>query len=97
MVRTFEEHAQPPPEDLAGLLFGTYRHRVLSLLFLRVNKLIRLGQNRRLEVMANVVNALQNKSPSDQFFTFNFFSPRYAEPSRFPQPRQLYLGARVFF
>ena len=35
MLRTFEEHAQPPPADLASLLFGTYRHRVLSLLFLR--------------------------------------------------------------
>ena len=35
MLRTDEE---PPPvsrPDLANLLFGTYRHRVLSLLFLR--------------------------------------------------------------
>ena len=35
MLRTLEEHYTPPAEDLANLLFGTYRHRVLSLLFLR--------------------------------------------------------------
>ena len=35
MLRTNEELDRPPPEDLANLLFGTYRHRVLSLLFLR--------------------------------------------------------------
>lgn len=34
MART-EIEAQPPGQDLANLLFGAYRHRVLSLLFLR--------------------------------------------------------------
>lgn len=76
---------------------GAYRPERMSLLFLRFNKMIRLGQNRRIEVIANIVNALQNKSPSEQFFTFNFFSPQFAQPSRFPQPRQLYVGARAFF
>ena len=35
MLRTDEDHLQPLRQDLAKLLFGTYRHRVLSLLFLR--------------------------------------------------------------
>lgn len=34
MART-EIEAQPPGQELANLLFGAYRHRVLSLLFLR--------------------------------------------------------------
>ena len=35
MVRTETGAAAPPEQVLANLLFGVYRHRVLSLLFLR--------------------------------------------------------------
>ena len=35
MLRTDFEDAAAPRQDLAKLLFGVYRHRVLSLLFLR--------------------------------------------------------------
>ena len=35
MLRTNIEDAAPPRQELANLLFGVYRHRVLSLLFLR--------------------------------------------------------------
>lgn len=35
MARTEAREPQAPRPDLASLLFGTYRHRVLSLLFLR--------------------------------------------------------------
>ena len=34
-MRTETEPARPPGQELANLLFGVYRHRVLSLLFLR--------------------------------------------------------------
>lgn len=34
-MRTDGEHIAAPKPDLANLLFGAYRHRVLSLLFLR--------------------------------------------------------------
>jgi hypothetical protein len=64
---------------------------------LRIDKLLNFGGNRRLELVANIINALQSKAPSTGFATFNFFSPTYAQPTSWVQPRQLYLGVRVNF
>ena len=64
---------------------------------LRIDKLLTFAANRRLELVANIINALQSEAPSTGFATFNFFSPTYAQPTSWVQPRQLYLGARVNF
>jgi hypothetical protein len=73
---------------------GSFRAERISVLYLRFNKFLRVGGHCRLELMANVVNALQNKAPSNNFITFNFFSPTYGVPSGWIQPRQLYLGMK---
>ena len=71
--------------------------RLRSVLNLRIDKMLSFGGDRRLELIANVVNALQSTAPSTGFATFNFFSATYAQPISWVQPRQLYLGARVNF
>jgi hypothetical protein len=76
---------------------GSFRPERISLLYLRVNKILLRQGSRRLELMANLVNALQSTAPGNNFFTFNYFSPNYAQPVSFVQPRQLYVGARMNF
>jgi hypothetical protein len=68
-----------------------------SVLNLRIDKMLSFGAHRKLELIANVVNALQSTAPSTGFATFNFFSATYAQPTSWVQPRQLYVGARVNF
>jgi len=68
-----------------------------SVLNLRIDKMLSLGGSRKLELIANIVNALQSTAPSTTFATFNFFSATYAQPTSWVQPRQLYVGARVNF
>jgi len=76
---------------------GAFRAPRTNVVNLRIDKLLTFAGNRRLELVANIVNALQSQAPSTGFATFNFFSPTYAQPTSWVQPRQLYLGARVNF
>ena len=76
---------------------GAFRAPRTSVLNLRIDKMLSFGGHRKLELIANVVNALQSTAPSTSFATFNFFSATYAQPTSWVQPRQLYLGARVNF
>jgi hypothetical protein len=79
---------------------GSYRAERFNLLYFRINKILFARGHRRLELIANVINALQNKAPASSrsyFATFNYFSPNFAEPNHWVQPRQLYFGARVNF
>jgi hypothetical protein len=81
----------PPGDDAA------YRAPRTNVVNLRIDKILSFGGGRRLELIANVINAFQSKAPSTGFATFNFFSPTYAQPTSWVQPRQMYLGARVNF
>jgi Carboxypeptidase regulatory-like domain/TonB dependent receptor-like, beta-barrel len=78
----------------SDLAFRAPRTNVVNL---RIDKILSFGGSRKLELVANIINALQSKAPSTGFATFNFFSPTYAQPTSWVQPRQLYLGARVNF
>src|SRR5439155_5673058 len=80
---------------------GAFRAERISLLYLRFNKIIQVPGGRRLELIANLVNALQSEAPTgtgtSNYITFNYFSPNYALPNTWVQPRMLYVGARVNF
>jgi len=80
---------------------GAFRAERISLLYLRFNKIVRLPAGRRLEFIANVVNALQSEAPTgtatSNYITFNFFSPNYGLPNTWVQPRMLYMGVRMNF
>ena len=82
---------------------GTVRADRINTLYLRLNKVLAFPGKRRLELMANVVNALQSKTAAGigtantTFITLNYFSSTYAIPNSWVQPRQLYLGARLTF
>jgi hypothetical protein len=81
---------------------GAFRAARVRLLSLRFNKYLFQQGRRRLELFVNVNNVLQNKSPQagfggSAFFTLNYFSPNYGEPTAFVQPRHVYMGARALF
>jgi len=76
---------------------GAFRAPRTSVLNLRFDKMLSLGGARKLELIANLVNALQSTAPSTGFATFNYFSATYAQPTSWVQPRQLYVGARLNF
>ena len=80
---------------------GSFRAERVSLLYLRFNKIIQLPAGRKIELIANVVNALQSEAPTGtnttNYITFNYFSPNYGLPNTWVQPRMLYLGTRVNF
>jgi hypothetical protein len=80
---------------------GAFRAERISLLYLRFDKILQLPTGRRLELIANLVNALQSTAPTgtatSNYITFNYFSSNYGLPNTWVQPRMLYLGARVTF
>ena len=80
---------------------GSFRADRISLLYLRFNKIFQLPQRRRIELIANVVNALQSEAPTGtgtaNYITFNAFSPNFGLPNTWVQPRMLYVGTRVNF
>ena len=75
---------------------GENRPPRIVLLNLRINKLFRFPGNRSFEVIANIINLLQSES-AVRFATFNEFSSNFLLPTRWIQPRYMYLGARVKF
>jgi TonB-dependent receptor-like protein/carboxypeptidase family protein len=80
---------------------GAFRAERISLLYLRFNKIIHLPAGRKIELIANLVNALQSEAPTgtatSNYITFNYFSPNYGLPTTWVQPRMLYVGTRVNF
>ena len=76
---------------------GAFRAPRTNVVNLRIDKVLSFGGQRKLELIANIINALQSTAPSTGFATFNFFSPTYAVPTSWVQPRQMYLGTRINF
>jgi hypothetical protein len=70
-------------------------------IYLRFNKIIQLPAGRKIELIANLVNALQSQAPTgtgtSNYITFNYASPNYGLPNTWVQPRMLYVGARANF
>jgi hypothetical protein len=73
---------------------GTRRLSSQTLLDLRVAKSIPCGRVGRLELLVDVLNVL-NRSTEEGLATDNLFSPNFAVPTVFVDPRRVMLGARL--
>ena len=57
-----------------------------KLVALRISKAIPLGGTRRLELISNVNNILQNQA-YQTYVTLNYFNPQFARPAAWIEPR----------
>jgi hypothetical protein len=73
---------------------GTRRLEAQTLLDLRVSSTIPCGSLGRIEVLADVLNAL-NDTAAESIATDNIFSPAFGQPSLFMDPRRVMLGVRL--
>jgi hypothetical protein len=75
---------------------GSRRLSSQTLLDLRVSRAIRLHRSARIELLADVLNAL-NDSAEDGIATDNLFSPTFARPTLFVDPRRAMFAVRLAF
>jgi hypothetical protein len=76
--------------------FGSRRLSPQTILDLRVSKIFRLGPTGRIEVLLDVLNAL-NDAAEEGVATRNFYSPNFGVGVDFIPPRRAMIGARVSF
>jgi carboxypeptidase family protein/TonB-dependent receptor-like protein len=87
------------PQGLTRVLLETAGTRRLSsqtLLDLRLSHVFDLPHNARVELLLDVLNALNQKS-EERLADDNYFSQNFAKPSVFMDPRRAMLGARLTF
>jgi outer membrane receptor protein involved in Fe transport len=75
---------------------GTRRLPSQTLLDFRISKIFRFGEERKLELLLDVLNLLDETAATGVVST-NVFSPQFGEGSRFVTPRQAMLGIRFRF
>ncbi len=73
---------------------GTRRLSSQTLLAVRISRTFELGGVRRVELLADVFNAL-NDSAEEGIATDNLFSPSFGRRSVFVDPRRVMIGARL--
>jgi hypothetical protein len=73
---------------------GTRRLSPQSLLDLRLSRTITLGRAGRLEILVDVLNAL-NDTAEEGLATDNVFSSNFGQPIAFVDPRRAMLGVRM--
>jgi hypothetical protein len=73
---------------------GTRTLSSQTLFDLRISRSFPLDVRARIELLADVLNALNDQAEVN-VATDNFFSPNFARPSSFISPRQAMLGARL--
>jgi hypothetical protein len=86
----------PLPQGQQRILLEPRGTRTLSsqtLLDLRISRSSQLGTRARIELLADVLNVLNDEAEGN-VATDNIFSPNFARPSSFISPRQAMLGAR---
>jgi hypothetical protein len=76
--------------------FGSRRLSSQQILDLRVSKLFRVGSTGSVEVMIDVLNAL-NDSAEEGVATRNFYSPNFGVGVELITPRRAMIGAKVSF
>ena len=74
---------------------GSRRLSSQTLLDVRVSRTLSLGNVGRLDVLIDVLNAL-NDTAEEALATDNLFSPTFAQPTVFMDPRRAMLGVRLF-
>ncbi len=67
-----------------------------ALLDLRVSKIFRFGKQRKLELLVDVLNVLNETAP-ENVVSRNVFSPNFGEGSSFVEPRRAMLGIKFVF
>jgi hypothetical protein len=73
---------------------GSQRLSSQALLDLRVSRTIRVGGSARIELLVDVLNAL-NDTAEEGLATDNRFAANFAQPSFFMDPRRAMIGVRV--
>lgn len=73
---------------------GSRRLSSQTLLDLRLSKTVRLGAAGRVELLLDVLNAL-NETAEEALATDNLFSTSFAQPTLFVDPRRVMLGVRL--
>ncbi|MGH9390166.1 MAG: TonB-dependent receptor domain-containing protein [Vicinamibacteria bacterium] len=76
--------------------FGSRRLSSQTILDLRVSKIFRLGPTGSIEVLVDVLNAL-NDTAEEGVATRNFYSPNFGVGVDFITPRRAMIGAKVSF
>ena len=73
---------------------GSRRLSSQSILDVRISRTIRLGGVGRIELLVDVLNAL-NDTAEEALATDNLFSPNFGHPTVFMDPRRAMFGARL--
>ena len=73
---------------------GSRRLSSQSLLDLRVSRMIRFGGGQRIELLVDVLNAL-NDTAEEGLATDNQFSPNFGQPTVFMDPRRAMVSVRL--
>jgi hypothetical protein len=85
------------PQDDKRILLeprGSRRLSSQSLLDVRLSRSIAVGRDHRIELLIDVLNVL-NDAAEEALATDNLFSPTFAQPTTFVDPRRAMLGVRV--
>ena len=75
---------------------GARRLDAQSLLDVRISRSFYAGGGRRIELLVDILNTL-NDAAAEGLVTDNEFSPNFGQPSIFMDPRRAMIGARVHF
>jgi hypothetical protein len=87
------------PQGGRGILTepkGTRRLSYQSLLDVRLSKIFRVGKEGRIEVLADILNVL-NDTAEVQLVTNNLFSGNFEKPNRWVDPRRAMIGVKLSF
>jgi len=75
---------------------GSYRVSNQTLVDLRISKIFRFGEDRRIEILADILNLGQEKA-EEAIVTRNFYSDNFSEPARFIDPMRAMIGVKLHF
>jgi len=64
------------------------------LLDLRISRTFRIGRNGRIDLLFDLLNAL-NDTAEEELATDNLFSPNFGQPTVFMDPRRAMIGVRL--
>ena len=73
---------------------GTRRLPSVTMVDLRVSKMVRLGDLGRVDLLMDVLNTF-NHATEEGLATDNLYSPTFGQPTVFVDPRRVMLGARL--